>query len=73
MQAIKVSAYGGFGAMSNNIVIYGLCIGFGGAIGVMLAKQHLLNMNTALFKKIMYIFMPLLGCVFIFQSILIIL
>jgi uncharacterized membrane protein YfcA len=68
MQAIKVIAYSSFGAMNGDILIYGLCIGIGGAIGVILAKRHLLNMDNALFKKIMYIFMPLLGCVFIYQS-----
>lgn len=68
MQAIKVIAYGSFGAMNSDIIIYGLCIGCGGVFGVMLAKKHLLNMDKALFKKFVSIFMPILGVIFIFQS-----
>ncbi len=68
MQGIKVVAYGGFGAMSIDIIKYGLGIGIGGALGVILAKRFLIKIDTALFKKIMYIFMPMLGAVFIYQG-----
>lgn len=69
MQGVKLLAYGSFGAMNSDILIYGLVIGIGGAIGVFAARNYLLNMDKELFRKIMYIFMPLLGCVFIYQSI----
>lgn len=69
LQAVKVLAYGGFGALNADILLYGVCIGVGAAVGVVLAKYYLLKMDTALFKKLMYAFMPLLGCVFIYQSI----
>lgn len=69
MQAVKVIAYTSFGAFSAETLKYGLVIGIGGAIGVLLAKRHLLNMDKRLFKRIMYVFMPLLGLLFIYQSI----
>lgn len=68
MQGVKVIAYGSFGAMTMDIAVYGVSIGIGAAIGVMLAKKYLLNMNVHTFKKFVYIFMPLLGCLFIYQS-----
>ena len=68
MQALKLITYGSFGALTQEIMVIGLCLGIGGALGVTLAKKYLLKMDKALFKKIMYIFMPLLGCMFIYQS-----
>jgi len=68
MQAIKIIAYGSFGAMNENILGYGFILGISGAIGVLFAKRFLVSMSTQSFKRLMYIFMPLIGCLFIYQS-----
>ncbi len=68
MQAIKLITYGFMGALSEEVLVIGVCLGLGGAVGVSYAVNHLLKMDTALFKKIMYIFMPILGAMFIYQS-----
>lgn len=68
MQGVKVIAYGGFGALNSDILMYGFAMGLGGALGVVLAKRYLINMDTARFKQAVYIFMPILGCIFIYQS-----
>ena len=68
MQLTKLISYGAFGALSVQIAGYGLILGAGAVVGVILARKHLENINVAQFRQYTLFLMFFCGVVMLFKA-----
>jgi uncharacterized membrane protein YfcA len=68
MQLTKLIAYAGFGAMTVEIVGYGLIIGIGGFIGAWFASKHLQRISPSRFRSYTLILMPICGVMLLLKT-----
>ncbi|MBL1142326.1 MAG: sulfite exporter TauE/SafE family protein [Proteobacteria bacterium] len=61
MQLTKLISYSVFGALSIQIVEYGLALGAGAVFGIFLAKKHLENIDTVQFRQYTHLIMLCCG------------
>ena len=69
MQITKVISYGAFGAMTLQIAAYGIALGIGAIVGVLLARKHLSSINTQQFRQYTMLLMFISGIVMLFKAI----
>lgn len=68
MQLTKLISYGIFGALSSQIVNYGIALGAGAIFGVILARKHLENINVIQFRQYTMALMILCGVAMLIKA-----
>lgn len=68
MQLTKLISYGAFGALSLQIVGYGLILGAGAVLGVFLAGKHLENIDVIQFRQYTLLLMFFCGVVMLYKA-----
>lgn len=68
MQLTKLLSYGVFGALTIEIVGYGVILGAGAVVGVFLARKHLENIDVAQFRQYTLFLMFFCGVVMLIKA-----
>ncbi len=68
MQIFKLLAYGAFGALTLQALELGIAVGVGALFGVLAARRHLAAMDVAVFRRLLYWFMPASGILLIIKA-----
>ena len=68
MQITKLMTYAYFGIFTLEVINYGVVVGCGAIIGILLARNHLRKINTDQFKQYTIKIMFLCGIVMLFKA-----
>lgn len=69
MQLTKLISYGAFGALSLQILGYGIALGVGAVVGVYMARKHLENIKAEQFRQYTLILMSFCGVIMLIKAI----
>lgn len=69
MQLTKITSYGAFGALSLEVINYGVILGIGAVTGVFLARSYLVKIDALKFNQYTLILMTISGILMLYKSI----